>query len=558
MCFFFNDTATTEIYTLSLHDALPICGTSMPELEPRMFSFNSPHGACSRCTGLGSQMEIDPELIVPDPSLTLNEGAILPWSTSASNYYEQMTQAIAERYEVDMDTAWEDLPEDVQDCFLYGTNGDRVYISYRNRYGRRRSYTTSYEGIVPNLERRYRETDSEWSREKIEEYMTMRPCPECGGARLRPESLAVRVGGLGIHELTRLSARRAIDWFAELDLTETERQIARLILREIDERLRFLDNVGVGYLSLERAAATLSGGEAQRIRLATQIGSSLVGVLYILDEPSIGHHQRDNARVIATLERLRDLGNTVIVVEHDEGTMRAADHLVDLGPGAGEHGGHLVAEGTPTEVLRNPDSLTGQYLAGKREIPLPAKRRRPAAHIEVEGASQHNLREIDVKIPLGVFCAVTGVSGSGKSTLVNEVIYKAVSNRLHRAKQRPGAHRRVTGLDQLDKVINIDQSPIGRTPRSNPATYTGVFDSIRELFSRTQEARARGYKPGRFSFNVKGGRCEVCRGDGQRSEEHTSELQSRQYLVCRLLLEQKSTAKRAPDRLGGPCSDRAR
>jgi excinuclease ABC subunit A len=491
------------------------CGTSMPELEPRMFSFNSPHGACPRCTGLGSQMEIDPELIVPDPSLSLNDGAILPWSTSASSYYEQMTQAISDKWEVDMDTPWEDLPEDVRDCFLYGTDGDRIYVSYRNRYGRRRSYMTTFEGIVPNLERRYRETDSDWSREKIEEYMTLRPCPECKGARLRPESLAVRVGGIGIDEFTRMSARRAIDWLEQLELSETERQIARLVLREIDERLRFLDNVGVGYLSLDRAAATLSGGEAQRIRLATQIGSSLVGVLYILDEPSIGLHQRDNARLIATLERLRDLGNTVIVVEHDEGTMRAADHIVDLGPGAGEHGGELVAEGTPEHVEGVAESLTGQFLAGAEQIPVPRRRRRPSGHIEIEGASQHNLRNIDVKLPLGVFCCVTGVSGSGKSTLVNEILYKAVANRLHRAKQRPGAHRRVRGLDEVDKIINIDQSPIGRTPRSNPATYIGLFDHIRELYSRTQEARARGYKPGRFSFNVKGGRCEVCRGDGQ-------------------------------------------
>jgi excinuclease ABC subunit A len=491
------------------------CGTSMPELEPRMFSFNSPHGACPRCTGLGSQMEIDPDLIVPDPSLSLNEGAILPWSTSASSYYEQMTQAIADKWEVDMDAPWEDLPEDVRRCFLYGTNGDRIYISYRNRYGRRRSYMTTFEGIVPNLERRYRETDSDWSREKIEEYMTLRPCPECKGARLRPESLAVRVGGLGIHEFTRMSAHRAIEWLEELELSDTERQIARLVLREIDERLRFLDNVGVGYLSLERAAATLSGGEAQRIRLATQIGSSLVGVLYILDEPSIGLHQRDNARLIATLERLRDLGNTVIVVEHDEGTMRAADHIVDLGPGAGEHGGWLVAEGAPEHIIGVAESLTGQFLAGRRQIPVPRRRRRPSGYIEIEGASQHNLRDIDVRLPLGVFCCVTGVSGSGKSTLVNEVLFKALANRLHRAKQRPGAHRRVRGLEQIDKIINIDQSPIGRTPRSNPATYIGLFDHIRELYSRTQEARARGYKPGRFSFNVKGGRCEVCRGDGQ-------------------------------------------
>jgi excinuclease ABC subunit A len=510
-----EDAESGEIKTFSERFACLHCGTSMPELEPRMFSFNSPHGACQRCTGLGSQMEIDPELVVPDPSLSLNDGAILPWSTSASNYYDQMTAAIADRYEIDLDIPWEDLEEDAQDCFLFGTNGDRIYVSYRNRYGRKRSYTTSFEGIVPNLERRYKETDSEYVREKIEEYMSVVPCPECEGARLRPESLAVKVGGLGVHEVTRMSARHAIGWFNELDLSETERQIARLILREIDERLRFLDNVGVGYLSLERAAATLSGGEAQRIRLATQIGSSLVGVLYILDEPSIGLHQRDNTRLIHTLERLRDLGNTVIVVEHDEGTMRAADHLVDLGPGAGEHGGHLVAEGTPAQVMRNSDSLTGQYLAGKREIPIPAKRRRPSGYIEIEKAAQHNLKKIDVKIPLGVFCAVTGVSGSGKSTLVNEILHKAVANKLHRAKQRPGAHRRVTGLDQIDKIINIDQSPIGRTPRSNPATYIGLFDSIRELYSKTQEARARGYKPGRFSFNVKGGRCEVCRGDGQ-------------------------------------------
>ena len=491
------------------------CGTSMPELEPRMFSFNSPHGACPRCTGLGSQMEIDPDLIVPDPSLSLAEGAIVPWSTTASNYYEQLTQAIADKWEIDPETPWEDLPERVRNCFLYGTNGDRVYISYRNRYGRRRSYMTTFEGIVPNLERRYRETDSDYAREKIEEYMTLRPCPECRGARLRPESLAVRVGGLGIHELTRMSARRAIEWFAALELSETERQIARLVLREITERLRFLDSVGVGYLSLERAAGTLSGGEAQRIRLATQIGSSLVGVLYILDEPSIGLHQRDNRRLISTLERLRDLGNTVIVVEHDEGTMRAADHIVDLGPGAGEHGGWLVAEGRPEDVIAVPESLTGRYLAGQEEIPVPVRRRRPSGYVEIEGASQHNLRGIDVKLPLGVFCCVTGVSGSGKSSLVNEVLYKAVANRLHRAKQRPGAHRRIRGLEQIDKIINIDQSPIGRTPRSNPATYIGLFDHIRELYSRTQEARARGYKPGRFSFNVKGGRCEVCRGDGQ-------------------------------------------
>src|SRR3954466_5092261 len=387
-----------EVRTYSERFACLHCGTSMPELEPRMFSFNSPHGACARCTGLGSPMETAPELIVPDPSLTLNEGAILPWSTSASNYYDQMTSAIADRYEIDMDTPWYDLPEEAQDTFLFGTNGDRLYISYRNRYGRRRSYTTSFEGIVNNLERRYRETDSEYVREKMEEYMSVRPCPDCGGARLRPESLAVLVGGLGIHQLTKMSARRAIEWFEALEMTSTERQIARLILREIDERLRFLDNVGVGYLSLDRAAATLSGGEAQRIRLATQIGSSLVGVLYILDEPSIGLHQRDNARLIATLERLRDLGNTVIVVEHDEGTMRAADHLIDMGPGAGEHGGHVVAAGTAEQVMRVEASPTGQFLSGARRIEVPAKRRAPSGYVDIEGATQHNLQNINVKV----------------------------------------------------------------------------------------------------------------------------------------------------------------
>jgi excinuclease ABC subunit A len=504
-----------RVLTFSERFACPEHGPSIAELEPRIFSFNSPHGACPRCTGLGSQMEIDPELIVPDPSLSIGEGAILPWSSSSSNYYDEITNAIAERYEVDLETPWEDLAEEQRDLFLYGTNGDKIYISYRNRYGRKRSYTTRFEGIVPNLERRHRETDSEYSREKIEEYMSVRPCPECGGARLRPESRAVTVAGLSLSEFTKLSAARALEWVRSVELSEVDRQIARMILREIEERLGFLCNVGVGYLSMERAAATLSGGEAQRIRLATQIGSSLVGVLYILDEPSIGLHQRDNERLIGTLVRLRDLGNTVIVVEHDEGTMRAADHLVDLGPGAGEHGGRIVAEGTADEVEQVAESLTGQFLAGTRRIEVPRRRRRPDGHVLIEGASQHNLKGVDVKIPLGVFACVTGVSGSGKSTLVNEILYKAVANRLHRVKQRPGAHRRISGLEALDKVISVDQSPIGRTPRSNPATYIGLFDQIRELFSKTQEARARGYKPGRFSFNVKGGRCEVCRGDGQ-------------------------------------------
>jgi excinuclease ABC subunit A len=505
--------AQVQIYSEKF--ACPVHGPSLVELEPRIFSFNSPHGACPRCTGLGSQMEIDPELVVPDPTLSIGEGAIAPWAQSASEYYDQLTQAIAERYAIDLETPWLELSADQQEFFLYGTNGDRVQVSYRNRFGRRRSYSTRFEGIIPSLERRYRETESELSREKIEEYMTLRPCPECEGARLRPESRAVLVADTPIHEFTRLSANRALQWIRELELSEHDRRIARLVLREIEERLRFLDDVGIGYLTLERAASTLAGGEAQRIRLATQVGSSLVGVLYILDEPSIGLHQRDNEKLIATLERLRQLGNTVLVVEHDEGTMRAADHLIDMGPGAGEHGGYVVAEGTADEVAKIEESLTGQFLAGTRVIEVPKRRRRPAGYVEIEGAEQHNLKQIDVKFPLGVFCCVTGVSGSGKSTLVTDVLYKAVANRLHRTRQRAGSHRRITGLEQLDKIIYVDQSPIGRTPRSNPATYIGLFDQIRDLFSKTQEARARGYKPGRFSFNVKGGRCEVCRGDGQ-------------------------------------------
>ncbi len=491
------------------------CGTSIPELEPRIFSFNSPHGACERCHGLGFQRVIDPELVVPDPTLSLGEGALQPWNRGISAYWKRLIAAVAEEYEVDLEKPWSKLRKKEKEIFLYGTGGDRHQVTYTNRFGRRRSYKVRFEGIVNNLQRRYEETDSETNRERIESYMAEQPCPACDGARLRPESLAVTVGGRSIAAYTELSARAASEWIQALELTETERAIARLIVREISERLAFLENVGIGYLSLARSARSLSGGEAQRIRLATQIGSSLVGVMYVLDEPSIGLHQRDNEKLIGTLDRLRDLGNTVIVVEHDEGTMRAADHLLDLGPGAGEHGGHVIAAGTPSKVAKDPASLTGQYLSGKKAIAVPAERREPRGALAVRNAREHNLKGIDVAIPLGVFCCVTGVSGSGKSTLVNETLHHAVANRLHQAKLRPGAHDGIDGLSQIDKIINIDQSPIGRTPRSNPATYTGVFDHIRQLFTQTQEARARGYKPGRFSFNVKGGRCEVCRGDGQ-------------------------------------------
>jgi excinuclease ABC subunit A len=491
------------------------CGTSIPELEPRIFSFNSPHGACERCHGLGFQKVIDPELVVPDPTLSLGEGALQPWNRGVTAYWRRLIAAVAEENGVDIDKPWSKLKKAEREIFLYGTGGERHQVTYTNRFGRRRSYKVRFEGIVNQLQRRYEETDSETNRERIEGYMAEQPCPACKGARLRPESLAVKIGGLSIAEYSAFSARSAGEWIRALEMNKTERAIARLIVREISERLAFLDNVGIGYLSLDRSARSLSGGEAQRIRLATQIGSHLVGVMYVLDEPSIGLHQRDNEKLIATLNRLRDLGNTVIVVEHDEGTMMAADHLVDLGPGAGEHGGHVVAAGTPAKVAKNPSSLTGQYLSGKRKIGVPAERRDPRGALVVRGARQHNLKGIDVAIPLGVFCCVTGVSGSGKSTLVNETLHHAVANRLHQAKLRPGGHDGIDGLSQIDKIININQSPIGRTPRSNPATYTGIFDHIRQLFAQTQEARARGYKPGRFSFNVKGGRCEVCRGDGQ-------------------------------------------
>ena len=510
-----EDGSVEEELVFSEQFACLNCGTSIPELEPRIFSFNSPHGACERCHGLGFQRVIDPELVVPDPTLSLEEGALQPWRLGHSRYWKRVVEAVAESNGVDVGTPWQDLGPQERGIFLYGTGSERHKVSYRNRFGRSRSYSVRFEGIVNNLERRYGETDSERVRERIEGYMAEQPCPQCDGARLRPESLAVKVGGASIAEFSALSARAAGEWIEALEMNDTERAIARLIVREITERLSFLENVGIGYLSLARSARTLSGGEAQRIRLATQIGSSLVGVMYILDEPSIGLHQRDNEKLIATLDRLRDLGNTVIVVEHDEGTMRAADHLIDLGPGAGEHGGYVVAEGTPEEVEANPASLTGQFLSGERRIEVPPRRRKPAGGLTIRGARQHNLKGVTVELPLGVFCCVTGVSGSGKSTLVNETLHHAVANRLHQAKLRPGSHDGIDGLEQIDKIINIDQSPIGRTPRSNPATYTNIFDHIRQLFAQTQEARARGYKPGRFSFNVKGGRCEVCKGDGQ-------------------------------------------
>jgi excinuclease ABC subunit A len=530
-----------EERTYSQNFACPEHGVSLPELQPRIFSFNSPHGACPRCTGLGAQQEIDPDLLVPDPSLSIDDGALVPWAVGGSGFYESVIQAIADRYEIPTDIPWQELTEEEQDYFLYGTDGEKVYVQYRNRMGRRRSYMIDFEGIISSLERRYRETDSSTQRERIEEYMSFRPCPVCKGARLKPEVLAVTVGakragaeekdagaagdlspkrrreaaGLNIHEFTRFSITRALQFLNDLGLTETEQLIGHRIVKEIRERLTFLDDVGVGYLNLDRASATLSGGEAQRLRLATQIGSQLVGVLYILDEPSIGLHQRDNDKLIGTLERLRNLGNTVLVVEHDEQMMRSSDWLVDMGPGAGEHGGHVIAEGTADKVQRNKKSITGQYLSGVRGIAIPERRTEDRGWFKVLGAAENNLKKINVEFPVGKFIAVTGVSGSGKSTLVNEIVYKALANQLSKTRTRPGAHKAVKGIDAFDKVIEIDQRPIGRTPRSNPATYTDLFTHIRELYSLTPDAKVRGYKPGRFSFNVKGGRCETCKGDGQ-------------------------------------------
>ena len=505
---------TDETRTYREKFACPEHGVSLPELQPRVFSFNSPHGACPRCTGLGAQQEIDPDLLVPDPTLSIDDGALVPWAVGGSGFYEAVIQAIADRYEIPTDVPWRSSRASSRTTSSRAPTATRSTCSTETAWagGAR---TCSFEGIVTSLGRRYRETDSSSQRERIEEYMSFRPCPVCKGARLKPEVLAVTVGEKNIHEFTRQSVSRALEFLDSLELTKTEELIGHRVVKEIRERLTFLDDVGVGYLQLDRASATLSGGEAQRLRLATQIGSQLVGVLYILDEPSIGLHQRDNDKLIGTLDRLRDLGNTVIVVEHDEQMMRSADWLVDMGPGAGEHGGHVVAEGTAAKVQRNKKSVTGQFLSGTRAIEVPERREGDNGWLVVRGAAEHNLKAIDVEFPVGKFIAVTGVSGSGKSTLVNEIVYKALANRLNRLRVKPGKHDDVEGMEAFDKVIEIDQRPIGRTPRSNPATYTDLFTHIRELYSLTPDAKVRGYKPGRFSFNVKGGRCETCKGDGQ-------------------------------------------
>lgn len=495
--------------------ACPDCGTGIEELAPRMFSFNSPYGACPTCSGLGTKMEIDPELVVSDPRKTISEGAITAWFSGASNYYPALLESACRHYEIPMNKPFADLTPEQRRIILKGSGGEKIRFRYQGPEGRLHQADVLFEGVLKNLERRYRETQSEGIREWIEGFMASRPCPDCQGKRLKPEVLAVKIGGRSIAETTGLSVIEARDFFQGIELTERERFIGRQILKEISERLGFLVSVGLDYLTLDRAAGSLSGGEAQRIRLATQIGSHLVGVLYILDEPSIGLHQRDNERLLDTLKRLRDLGNTLIVVEHDEDTMWAADYIIDIGPGAGIHGGRVVAAGTAAEICREAESVTGQYLSGRRRIPVPEVRRPPNGKwLEIKGAREHNLKGIDARIPLGVFTCVTGVSGSGKSTLINEILHKALASELNGARCRPGEHEAILGLEFLEKVIDIDQSPIGRTPRSNPATYTGVFDLIRELFSTTPEAKMRGYRQGRFSFNVRGGRCEACGGDG--------------------------------------------
>jgi len=509
------DVMEHEEILFSEHHACPICGFSIGELEPRMFSFNSPFGACTDCDGLGTKLEVDPELVVPDKSLTLEEGAIVAWQPTSSQYYPKLLEAVCKHYKIKMNVPVEKLPIDQWNKIMYGSGKDNIRFRYENEFGQVRDNLIQFEGVFSNIERRYKDTSSDYIREQMEKYMAQHDCPSCKGYRLKEETLAVKVDSLHIGQVTQFSIEEANRFFNQLSLSEKDMQIARLVLREINERLGFLENVGLNYLTLNRASGTLSGGEAQRIRLATQIGSRLSGVLYILDEPSIGLHQRDNDLLIETLKNMRDIGNSLIVVEHDEDTMMAADYLIDVGPGAGIHGGEIVAAGTPEQVMKNKKSLTGQYLSGEKFIPLPLERRKSdGRYIKIKGASENNLKNVSVDIPLGVFTAVTGVSGSGKSTLVNEILYKSLAQKLNRAKVKPGANKGIEGIEVLEKVIDIDQAPIGRTPRSNPATYTGLFDDIRDLFATTNEAKVRGYKKGRFSFNVKGGRCEACRGDG--------------------------------------------
>jgi len=514
---FTEDADRGERTTFSAKFACPVSGFTIDEIEPRLFSFNNPFGACPSCDGLGTEMYFDPELVIPDDRLTLSQGVIAPWAGSSSPYYVQTLDSLAAHFGFDLHTPFADLGEDVRRMLLYGTEGEAVTMRYDD--GRKNYQVTKpFEGVIPNMERRWLETDSNWVRDELSKYQTITNCEACGGHRLKPEALAVKIAGRNISEVTDFSIREAAAWFfgVEKTLTTQAQEIARRILREINERLGFLVNVGLEYLTLSRASGTLSGGESQRIRLASQIGSGLTGVLYVLDEPSIGLHQRDNDRLLETLKRLRDLGNTVIVVEHDEDAIRTADHLIDLGPGAGVHGGEIIAQGTPAQVMKNAKSLTGQYLTGKKEVPLPAKRRpgKKGRKITVKGARANNLADVTVDFPLGTFTCVTGVSGGGKSSLVIETLYKALARRLHGARLHAGDHDAIEGIELIDKIVDIDQSPIGRTPRSNPATYTGAFTPIREWFSGLPEAQRRGYKPGRFSFNVKGGRCEACQGDG--------------------------------------------